>query len=446
MISKIKSNITYTRIIAFSFFAVILAGTLLLYLPISAKDGDFTPIIDCLFTATSATCVTGLVVYDTYNHWSLFGQIVILLLIQIGGLGLMTVITMFSIFMKKHFSLHERRLLMESASTMRISGIVTMVKHIVIGTLSVELFGAAVLTTCFYKDMGLPMAIWYGVFHSISAFCNAGFDIMGQFNTPSLTAYVGDPVVTITIMLLIITGGLGFLVWGNILFSKFRLHKMELHSKIVILTTIFLIVSGGILLYFTDCYHAFSGLTPSEKWLAAFFQSVTTRTAGFNSVDQAALSNAGSIISIILMFIGGSPGSTAGGIKTTTFAIIIMNIFSSTSNSPDIILFKRKVNHQTVNQAYAIGSIYLLMVLFSTILICAIEPFGIKETAFEVVSAIGTVGLSMGITSVLSAASKLILIFLMYSGRIGGLSLVLTLAEKKDKIHLDRPTEKIVIG
>jgi len=446
MISKIKSNITYTRIIAFSFFSVILVGTLLLCLPISAKSNEFTPIIDCLFTATSATCVTGLVVYDTYNHWSLFGQIVILLLIQIGGLGLMTVITMFSIFMKKHFSLHERRLLMESASTMRISGIVTMVKHIVIGTLSVELFGAAILTACFYKDMGLPMAIWYAVFHSISAFCNAGFDIMGQFNTPSLTAYVGDPVVTITIMLLIITGGLGFLVWGNILFSKFRLHKMELHSKVVIITTVFLILSGGILLYITEYHHAFFTLTPGEKWLAAFFQSVTTRTAGFNSVDQASLSNAGSLISIILMFIGGSPGSTAGGIKTTTFAIIIMNILSSTSNSPDIILFKRKVNHQIVNQAYAIGSIYLLLVLCSTILICAIEPFGIKETTFEVVSAIGTVGLSMGITSALSAASKLILIFLMYSGRIGGLSLVLTLAEKKNKVHLDRPTEKIVIG
>lgn len=446
MISKIKSNITYTRIIAFSFFSVILVGTLLLYLPISAKNGDFTPIIDCLFTATSATCVTGLVVYDTYSHWSLFGQIVILLLIQIGGLGFMTVITMFSIFMKRHFSLHERRLLMASASTMRISGIVTMVKHIVIGTLSVELFGAAILTTCFYKDMGLPMAIWYGVFHSISAFCNAGFDIMGQFDTPSLTAYVGDPVVTITIMLLIITGGLGFLVWGNILFSKFRLHKMELHSKIVIITTTFLILFGGILLYMTEYHHAFSTLAPGEKWLAAFFQSVTTRTAGFNTVDQASLSNAGSIISTILMFIGGSPGSTAGGIKTTTFAIIIMNIFSSTSNSCDIIMFKRKVSHQIVNQAYAIGSIYLLLVLCSTIMICAIEPLGLRETSFEVVSAIGTVGLSMGVTSVLSATSKLIIIFLMYSGRIGGLSLVLTLAEKKDKIHLDRPTEKIVIG
>lgn len=446
MKEKLKPYFTYTRIIALGFIAVIILGTVLLMLPVSSRSGEATPFLNSAFTATSATCVTGLICYDTYTHWSAFGQSVILALIQIGGLGLMTVISMFSVFMHRNISLRERRILMQSAGTMRMDGIMVLIKRIVTGTVIIETAGAVLLALRFCPKMGFAMGIRYAVFHSVSAFCNAGFDIMGQFGESSFTGYTGDVVVNITIMLLIIIGGCGFLVWSDIKANGIHFKRLELHSKLVIVSTAILVFGGAFILFLTDRNAAFASLPLPEKITAAFFQSVTTRTAGFNTVDQSKLSEAGGLVSVLLMLIGGSPGSTAGGIKTTTVAVIILSAFYSAKNSDSVIAFKKKIDSSIVRQAHSIFSIYTILVLSATIIICMIEPFSLREILYECSSAIGTVGISMGITSSLGTASKCIIIFLMYAGRIGGLSLMLTLAEKRVRALIDRPTEKILVG
>ncbi len=291
-----KSIFSYTRMIAFGFLAVILMGTLLLSLPIAARSGVRTPLIDCFFTATSATCVTGLTVLDTYMHWSSFGHVIILGLIQIGGLGFMTIITMFSIFTRKHISLYERRLLMQSAGTIRLSGIITMIKRVVIGTFCVEGMGAVFLSLRFCPKLGFAKGLWYAVFHSVSAFCNAGFDLMGRFNEVSLTGYYNDPLVCITLMVLIVIGGLGFLVWSDVIKCRFVFKKMELHSKLVLTVTAILVFGGAAVLFMTEKNGAFKGMTTGEQVLSAFFQSITLRTAGFFTFDQSKLSNSGYIL------------------------------------------------------------------------------------------------------------------------------------------------------
>lgn len=441
-----KSIFSYTRMIAFGFLAVILMGTLLLSLPIAARSGVRTPLIDCFFTATSATCVTGLTVLDTYMHWSSFGHVIILVLIQIGGLGFMTIITMFSIFTRKHISLYERRLLMQSAGTIRLSGIITMIKRVVIGTFCVEGMGAVFLSLRFCPKLGFAKGLWYAVFHSVSAFCNAGFDLMGRFNEVSLTGYYNDPLVCITLMVLIVIGGLGFLVWSDVIKCRFVFKKMELHSKLVLTVTALLVFGGAAVLFMTEKNGAFKGMTTGEQILSAFFQSITLRTAGFFTFDQSKLSNSGYILSTLLMFIGGSPGSTAGGVKTTTMAVAFLNLISVARNNDDVVIFKRKINNKVVIQSVAIIGIHILMASIAIFIICYLEPIGLREVIYESVSAISTVGISMGITSDFNVASKLFIAGLMYSGRIGGMTIVLAIAENSHKVKLERPEEKILIG
>lgn len=441
-----KSIFSYTRMIAFGFLAVILMGTLLLSLPIAARSGDRTPLIDCFFTATSATCVTGLTVLDTYMHWSSFGHVIILGLIQIGGLGFMTIITMFSIFTRKHISLYERRLLMQSAGTIRLSGIITMIKRVVIGTFCVEGIGAVFLSLRFCPKLGFAKGLWYAIFHSVSAFCNAGFDLMGRFNEVSLTGYYNDPLVCITLMVLIVIGGLGFLVWSDVIKCRFVFKKMELHSKLVLTVTALLVFGGAAVLFMTEKNGAFKGMTTGEQVLSAFFQSITLRTAGFFTVDQSKLSDSGCILSIILMFIGGSPGSTAGGVKTTTIAVFLLSLLCVARNNDDVVVFKRKINQKFVVQSAAIIGIHIIIASIAVFFICYMETENMRDIIYESISAISTVGISTGITPDFTIVSKLFIAGLMYTGRIGGMTIVLAIAENSHKVKLERPEEKILIG
>ncbi len=447
MIKKINLKFSYTQTIAFGFALIILVGALILCLPISSRSGEWTSLLDTLFTATSATCVTGLVLYDTYMQWSIVGQLVILFLIQLGGIGFMTVITMFSIFMKRRIGLHERQLLVQSAGTLRLSGVVRLIKRIVIGSVFFELSGAALLATRFCPQMGLWRGIYNAIFHSVSAFCNAGFDIMGKYGQfSSLTSYAGDPVVSLTISMLIVIGGIGFVVWDDIAKLKWRFREYTLHSKIVLTVTVILIGAGWLLFYIFEARGVLSELSGTDKMIAALFQSITPRTAGFNIVDMANLSESGSFLTIILMFIGGSSGSTAGGIKTTTLAVLFLNVFASSRKIRHVKVYKRRIEDNLVREAGAFFTVYLATVTAATMLLCAIEPFSLKEILFEVVSAIGTVGLTIGITPYIGTVSKVVIILLMFVGRVGWLTLVFALAGKHFDPPVERVPEKILIG
>lgn len=446
MIKYFKS-ISTTRLIALSFLLVILSGSFLLCLPLSSSSGEWTGFVDAFFTATSATCVTGLVVFDTFSHWSVFGQLVILLMIQIGGIGLMTIIITLFIFLKKKISLHERLILMQSAGTVRISGMVKLVMRIIKGTLFCEGIGALFLAIRFIPKMGFVRGLYYAVFHSVSAFCNAGFDLMGRYEQfSSLTSYKNDFIVNITIMLLITVGGIGFLVWDEIVRYKFHFHKYSLHAKIVLTTSVFLIAAGTAGFFIFEYNHSLSELSVSGKLLSSAFMSVTTRTAGFNTLDTSALSESGSLLSMVLMFIGGSPGSTAGGIKTSTLAVVFFAMISMSKGHNGVILFKRSLGSDIVKQAAVIIVIYLTGILVATMIICHIEPYPITDILFETISAAATVGLSRGLTPSLCTVSHIILAFLMFGGRIGGLSLMLVFGEQKPQPPLKRPTEPIIIG
>lgn len=446
MIKYFKS-ISTTRLIALSFLLVILSGSFLLCLPLSSSSGEWTGFVDAFFTATSATCVTGLVVFDTFSHWSVFGQLVILLMIQIGGIGLMTIIIMLFIFLKKKISLHERLILMQSAGTVRISGMVKLVMRIIKGTLFCEGIGALFLAMRFIPKMGFVRGLYYAVFHSVSAFCNAGFDLMGRYEQfSSLTSYKNDFIVNITIMLLITVGGIGFLVWDEIVRYKFHFHKYSLHAKIVLTTSVFLIAAGTAGFFIFEYNHSLSELSVSGKLLSSAFMSVTTRTAGFNTLDTSALSESGSLLSMVLMFIGGSPGSTAGGIKTSTLAVVFFAMISMSKGHNGVTLFKRSLGSDIVKQAAVIIVIYLTGILVATMIICHIEPYPITDILFETISAAATVGLSRGLTPSLCTVSHIILAFLMFGGRIGGLSLMLVFGEQKPQPPLKRPTEPIIIG
>lgn len=447
MLEKVKSRVSYTRIIALGFAGIILFGSFLLCLPIASRDGQWTSYIDTLFTATSATAVTGLVVFDTYSQWTVFGQIVILALVQIGGIGFMTVVTLFSMVLKRNIGLHERTLLSQTTGALSLGGIVRLIRRIVFGTFIIEGIGAILLSIRFIPKMGILDGIYNSIFHSISSFCNAGFDLMGKFGEySSLTTFSDDIVVNVTVMLLIIIGGVGFIVWNDILKFRFNFKSYLLHSKIVLATTLILIFSGAVLFFFFEYNHSFKGESTGTKVIMSFFQSITTRTAGFNTVNIGELSESGNLLTRMLMFIGGSPGSTAGGIKTTTFAVMILGAIASSRHVPNINIFRKRLDENIVKQAAAIFSIYIFAVLISTLIICAIQPFTVKQVMFEVISAAGTVGLSTGITTDLSIISKLIITFLMYGGRVGGLTIALLLAEKRTHIPIERPTEKILIG
>jgi len=447
MTNKTKFKFSFEQIVVLGYFVIIMVGGTLLSLPIASNTSTWTPYVNAIFTATSATCVTGLVVYDTYLHWSLFGQTVILILIQIGGIGFMTIITIFSVYLKRNIGLHERKLLMQSTGSMEIAGIVRMVKRIVTGTFIFEGFGTLILATRFCPDLGFWDGLYAALFHSVSAFCNAGFDIMGRFGAySSLTNYSNDLYVNLTIMTLIITGGIGFVVWNDIVLHLHHLKKYQLHSKIALSATLVLIVMGTLLFYIFENHYSLADLNQTDKILASMFQAITPRTAGFNTVEIGSLSESGHLLTILLMFIGGSPGSTAGGIKTTTFVVMIMGAFASSRHQSHINIFKRRLDEHIVREASAIATLYVFLIICSTLFISFIQNFELKDVLFEVVSAIGTVGLSTGITMSLNDTSKLIIMLMMFAGRVGGLTLALVLAEKRTHTQTNRPIERIMIG
>lgn len=322
-----------------------------------------------------------------------------------------------------------------------------LIKRVILGTFIFEGIGALLLSLRFVPDMGFFRGIYNGVFHSVSAFCNAGFDLMGRFDKfSSLTSYADDPLVNFTVAGLIVVGGIGFFVWSDLYNCRFRFRKLQLHSKVVLTATIALIAVSTIAFFIMEFNHAFREMNTGGKLMASVFQAVTPRTAGFNTVDLNSLSEGGGILTIVLMFIGGSPGSTAGGIKTTTLAVLIIEALASARQSSQIAVFKRRLDEGVLRQASAIVTIYLLAVIVSTLTICTIDPFSMKQVLFEVVSAVGTVGLSLGITPSLSMASKIIIMILMFAGRVGGLSFALIIAQKKTVVPINRPTEKVMIG
>lgn len=447
MYKKLK-NLTQAQTIAFGFFIMIMIGTALLALPVSSRDGQSIGIIPALFTATSASCVTGLIVVDTYTQWSIFGQLVIITLIQIGGLGFITLGVLFALLLNRNIDLKQRALIRESVNSIHIGGVVKLVKKIFIGTIAFELAGAILLSTFFIPKLGLGRGIYYSVFHAISAFCNAGFDLMGYRGLySSFTGEYDLFIVNFTIMALIIIGGIGFIVWDDISKNKLHFKKYMLHTKIVLSVTAFLVFGGALLFYIFEKDNLFADMSMKGKILSALFSSVTARTAGFNTVDTAALTSSSKLLTIMLMFIGGSPGSTAGGIKTTTVAIMIFYMWSSLRGGSDCNIFKRRVSENTVKKAGVIISINLMLGLLGTLAVCHLQSGApISDVLFEIYSAIGTVGMSTGITRELTSASRIIVALMMYCGRVGSMTFALAFTEKKVAAHISLPEEKITVG
>ncbi len=447
MLEKLREKFTYTQTIVLSFALLTLIGATLLTLPISSQSGEMTPILNAIFTSTSAMSGAGLVIYDTYTHWSLFGRIVILLLIQIGNLGFIIVISMFSLFLRKRIGIYERRVLMQSEGTLRLSGVVKLLKRIFFVTFITEFIGAFLLAFRYCKEFGIGPGIELSIFHSISAFCNAGFDLMGiKEPFSSLTSYSDDYLICITLIILIIIGGVGFLVWDDVINHKFHFQKYSLHSKLVFATNFILFVGGALLFMIFEDKNLFEGLPIGEKVIKALFASVTPRNAGFATLDYTQISQGSEMLTDLLMFIGAGSGSTGGGIKVTTVAVLFVFTVAAARNNTHPQVFKRSIPTTVLNQSVAILVIYIVAVFTATAVICTVDNFSITDTIFETISAISTSGLSKGITTELSGVSKLVVIALMFGGRVGGLTLVLTLAEKKVNAPVDRPKENVIVG
>ena len=419
-----KHRLSSFQIIILGFAGVILLGALLLMLPLSTTAGCVTPFHEALFTATSAVCVTGLVVQDTGSYWSVFGQTVILTLIQIGGLGVVTVAASFALLSGRRISLMQRSTMQDAISAPKVGGIVRLTRFILRGTFLIELIGALAMLPVFCRDYGWR-GIWMAVFHSISAFCNAGFDILGTESNryPSLTGYAGSPVINITIMLLIVIGGIGFLTWDDICKNKLHFHRYRMQSKVILVTTLTLIVLPALFFFFVD----FDALPLGVRVQAALFQSVTPRTAGFNTVDLPAMSGASLGVMILLMLIGGSPGSTAGGMKTTTLAVLLSNA-AATFRQRDSL------------------TMYLALFFGGGVFISVYEDLPLSSCLYEAASAVGTVGLTLGITPQLHIPSQMVLIALMYLGRVGGLTLIYAAVSSKKSGNAKLPQERIMIG
>lgn len=443
-----KRKFSQTRLIAMGYISIIIIGTLLLMLPFASQSGESAGFVSALFTAVSSSCVTGLVVLDTATSWSLFGQIVIICLIQIGGLGFMTIATMFSMLLKRKMGLREREIMVESINTEHIGGIRNLTKKIIAGTAIFEGAGALLFATRFIPEFGVAKGIWYSVFHSVSAFCNAGFDLMGiKEPYSSLVYFADDFIVNFTACTLIIIGGIGFLVWDDISKKKLKFNRYQLHTKIVLTVTAILLVVPTILFLVFERNFTNEGLGFGQSLMNSFFDSVTARTAGMNTTDTAALSPASKILTVILMFIGGSPGSTAGGIKTTTLAVIAISTFNGITRRQSKGIFGRRLEKDAIHKASSVVFTNMSLAIFGIIAILAMQPdFDIGDVIFECTSAIGTVGMTTGITRDLATASRLIIAFLMFCGRVGSVSFALALMEKKAAPPVKNPREKITIG
>ena len=438
-----KRRLSSFQIIILGFAGVILLGALLLMLPISTTAGGVTPFNETLFTATSAVCVTGLVVQDTGSYWSAFGQAVILTLIQIGGLGVVTVAASLALLSGRKISLMQRSTMQDAISAPQVGGIVRLTRFILRGTFLIELLGALAVLPVFCRDYG-GRGVWMAIFHSISAFCNAGFDILGTESNryPSLTGYADSPVINITIMLLIVIGGIGFLTWNDICENKWRFHRYRMQSKVILVTTGLLILLPAVFFFLSD----FSALPAGNRLLASFFQSVTPRTAGFNTVNLSAMSSASQGVMILLMLIGGSPGSTAGGMKTTTLAVLLANAVATFRQRDSAQFFGRRVDCSAVKTAATILMMYLVLFFGGAVFISAYENLSLSTCLYETASAVGTVGLTLGITPQLHITSQMVLITLMYLGRVGGLTLIYAAFSGKKATGAKMPKEKIMIG
>ena len=438
-----KKHLTSFQMIILGFAGVILLGTLLLMLPVSSADGIVTPFDEALFTSTSAVCVTGLVVQDTGSYWSGFGQTVILILIQTGGLGVVTVAVAAFMLSGRKISLMQRSTMQSAISAPQVGGIVRLTKFILRGTFLVEAIGAILLLPVFCHDFG-RRGIWMSVFHSVSAFCNAGFDILGTevHRFVSLSGYGDNIWLNMVIMLLIIIGGIGFLTWEDFYKNKLNFRRYRMQSKVILITTVLLIILPAILFFAND----FGEFLFKKRLLYSIFQSVTTRTAGFNTADLPLMTEAGKSVMILLMLIGGSPSSTAGGMKTTTFAVLILNAFATFRSREDAGAFGRRFDVQVIKNAATIAMLYLMLFFGGGIIISAYEGLPVLTCFYEAASAIGTVGLTLGVTPDLHIISRLILIVLMYLGRVGGLTLIYAVFSGKNNNNARMPMEKITVG
>ncbi|MGI6463879.1 MAG: TrkH family potassium uptake protein [Candidatus Scatomorpha sp.] len=424
---------------------IILLGSILLTLPISSNKAVCTPFVQALFTATSAVCVTGLVVHDTATYWSVFGQIIIILLIQIGGMGVVTVAVFLVKISGKKISLMQRSTMQEALAAPHVGGIVRLTNYIIKTALTIELIGAAIMAPTFIKDFGLIKGVYYAVFHSISAFCNAGFDLMGvEAPFSSLVSYSGKVSISLTVCALIASGGIGFLTWEDIKTNRHHFRSYRLQSKVILITTLILITVPTLYFFFIE--FASWHLPMGERVLVSLFQAITPRTAGFNSVDLLKLSEPGKTLMIALMLIGGSPGSTAGGMKTTTFAVLLLTAIAVFRKKRDTECFGRRVTDDTIRFAAVIFMLYITLFFVSAFMISHIEKLPMLSCLFETASAIGTVGLSLGITPSLTQASWIILICLMFLGRVGGLTLIFAFMPNASVNISKFPQEKIAVG
>lgn len=450
---KKRISLSTTHMILLSFLLAILVGSVLLVLPVSSADGKSVTYTDALFTATTSVCVTGLVTVTTSSAWSFFGQFVILLLIQIGGLGIITILSGFMIGLHKRMGLGDRILLQDAFNLNSMSGIVQFLKKVIIGTLAVEGVGALLYMTVFVPEYGVR-GIWISIFNAVSAFCNAGMDVIGE---DSLCGYVLHPMINFVTSMLIVLGGLGYIVWWDFLrvIKNFRKQKFQcfkkltLHSKIALSATGILLLSGAVLFFLFEYQNpqTIGGFSLPGKLQAALFQSVTTRTAGFATVPQQNLTDASAIVSLLLMFIGGSPVGTAGGVKTVTIAVLLLSAFSVIRNREDTVLFRRTISKQAVGKAVAVVSMSFLIAFVSTVLLAAVTGAPALDVMYETFSATATVGLSRNLTASLNIWGKLIIIVTMYLGRVGPISLVIAFNTKKRKENIIKnPTEEISVG
>lgn len=438
-----KNRFTSFQIIIGGFIAVILIGALLLMLPVSSKAGIITPFNEALFTSTSAVCVTGLVVQDTATYWSWFGQGIILVLIQIGGLGVITIAVSFALLSGRKISLMQRSVMQEAISAPKVGGIVRLTGFVLKGTFLVEFTASIIMMPVFVKDFGAK-GIWMAIFHSISAFCNAGFDLMGTENAKyaSLTSYISHPLINITIMLLIIIGGIGFLTWEDILKNKYRIKNYRMQTKVILITSLLLILFPAFFFFFRD----FADMPMQERIFSSLFQAVTPRTAGFNTADLTMMTKDGLGIVIVLMLVGGSPGSTAGGMKTTTLAVLIANTLACFRRKEDAQMFGRRIETSTIKNAATIFMMYIVLFFGGAIVISTVEDLSFSTCLFETASAIGTVGLTLGITPELGVISQTILMILMFLGRVGGLTLIYAALSGSGKKISKLPQEKMTVG
>ena len=441
---KKRIRLSPNQIIAIGFLSIILAGALLLMLPFANRSGQGLSFLDSLFTATSATCVTGLVVADTWTQFNLLGQLILLVLIQVGGLGYMTMVLMASMLLGRKIGLRQRGLMAESVSAERLSDSVALLRYILTGTAAIEGTGAVLLAFRFIPELGFSQGAWYALFHSVSAFCNAGFDLMG-FREPysSLTHYVYDPLVNLTACALVLLGGLGFLVWRDVWEKGLHFRRYSLHSKLILTATVLLTLGGAALFWLAERANLLAGMSPAQQALCALFQAVSPRTAGFNTVDLAQLTSAGGLLTIVLMFIGAGPGSTGGGVKITTVVVCLLTLASYIRGRREVGAFNRRLDEEQIHRAAAGVTLYMTLVLSGGFLLLATQT--LQDALFEIFSAMSTVGLSTGITRALSPFNRALLIVMMFCGRIGSLTMMMALAQRLPP-RIKDPVEHITIG